>query len=569
MVRNISWTEAYERATEILVTLSVEDKAKLGAGKGWGAHSKEKYPVGFIGPIDAIPNFKGLALQDAPTGIRFAVGVSAFPSSINVASTFDKDLMLKHGIAIGEEARGKGVHIWLGPCVNMARSPLGGRIWEAQGADPYLAGVSAALQIKGVQSNGIIATVKHFILNDQEFARNTQNSIIDDRTLREIYIKPFQMSVDAGVGAVMTSYNKVFGEYAGQSKFVITDLLKTEIGFKGLVMTDWWGANSRTSRGDVASIANSGLDMIMPGDEEFADMTQIWGDGKLAHLVTEGKVSQERLDDIATRVLATWIKAGQNDGTFPECDVGASGKRDVQGNHKNFIREVGAASTILLKNDGSLPIAKAVKKIAVIGTDAAAPKNGVYGGAAKKEGEPFSDHGCVDGTVAQGWGSGTTNFPYIIAPVDGIKSYACNNGIEVVSSLTNSVEEAALAAKDADIAIVFVYANSGESYITFGETIEGDRISLNLWAGGNELVEATANVQKTIVVIHAPGAVNVPWRHHENIVGIIFAGFPGQETGNSIADVLFGKTNPSGRLPFTINNLESDYGTSIITANEN
>ncbi|KAJ3341499.1 hypothetical protein HDU83_006589 [Entophlyctis luteolus] len=482
----------------------------------------------------------------------------------NVASTFDKDLMRRHGQAIGEEARGKGVNIWLGPCVNIARSPLGGRIWEAQGADPYLSGVSAARQIDGVQSQGVIATVKHFILNDQEYERNTQDSIIDDRTLREVYMKPFQMAVDAGVGAVMTSYNKVAGEWAGQSKYVITDLLKNELGFKGIVMTDWWAVNTVKANGDAAYIANSGLDMLMPGNEDLPDPTSVWGDGKLARFVADGRVAQARLDDMATRVLAAWIKAGQNDGTFPSCDVGISGRRDVQANHKDVIREVGAASSVLLKNDGSLPLAKPLQKIAVIGSDAAPPKDGIYGNAGKRPGDKFSDHGCVDGTVAMGWGSGTAYFPYIVAPIDGIKSAAADAGIDVVASLTDSAEDAAKVAAEADIAVVFVHANSGEGYITYGETLQGDRLSLNLWDGGNELVVATARVQKTVVVIHAPGAVNLPWRNLKNVVGIIFAGFPGQETGNAIADVLFGKVNPSGRLPYTVNDSESDYGTAII-----
>ncbi|KAJ3085885.1 hypothetical protein HK100_008901, partial [Physocladia obscura] len=533
MPTQISWEEAHTQAMKILATLSVEEKVKLVSGKRWPLSQDV---VGFIDANNAVPEFKGLVIQDAPTGIRFALGTSAFSSSINVASTWDKELMLKHGMAIGEEAHGKGVNIWLGPCVNMARSPLGGRIWEAQGADPYLSGVSAALQIKGVQSNGVISTVKHFILNDQEFMRTKQNSIIDDRTLREIYMKPFQMAVDADVGAIMTSYNKVLGEWAGQSKFVITELLKTEIGFKGIVMTDWWAVNQETSKGDVSLIANSGLDMVMPGDESYADLRSVWGNGRLVGLVESGKVPLDRLNDMVTRVLTVWIKAGQNDGKFPERDLGASRKRNVQSNHKSVIREVGAASSVLLKNDGSLPLGKTIRSIAVIGTDAAPPANGVYGDASKKQGEFFSDHGCVDGTVAQGWGSGTTHFPYIIAPVDGIKVCTEANDIQLIASLTNSVEEGKIAAKNADIAIVFVYANAGEGYIEYGETIEGDRTSLNLWSGGNELVLAVANVKKTVVVIHAPGAVNLPWRNHENVVGIIFAGFPGQETGNSIAD---------------------------------
>ncbi|KAJ1544068.1 hypothetical protein HK405_008900, partial [Cladochytrium tenue] len=206
-------------------------------------------------------------------------------------------------------------------------------------------------------------------------------------------------------------------------------------------------------------------------------------------------------------------------------------------------------------NDGGALPLSGVKKIAVIGEDAAAPAslNGC------------SDHGCIDGTVAQGWGSGTTYFPYIVAPVDGVTARAKKSGISVTSALNNTELTAAVsAAKAADVAVVFVFADSGEGYITV-EGNAGDRNDLELWHGGAALIEAVAAIKETIVVIHSPGAVDMTgWSTLPNVKAIIYALMPGQETGNSIADVLFGDVNPSGRLPFTVAADRADYAADVV-----
>ncbi|KXS13088.1 glycoside hydrolase family 3 protein [Gonapodya prolifera JEL478] len=532
----IDWDSAWTKAQSLLSNLTLEDKVDVVTGIGWAVGP-------CIGNIKAKPDigFQGLCLQDSPTGVRFADLVSAFPAAINVGATFDKLLMFRQGLLMGREERGKGVQVTLGPCVNIMRAPEGGRAWEAYGPDPVLASFAAQLTIQGIQSQGVIATVKHFVLNEQEHKRTAQSSQVGQRALYEVYLRPFKASVDAGVGAVMCSYNLVNGTYACENP-ALYKILKDELGFRGFVMTDWWAAHSG------APTANAGVDMMMPGSATIATTESFWGPNLVSD-VKNGAVPETRLDDMVTRILATWIKFSQDDG-FPEVNFHSFspslGKHvDVQAHHKVYIREVGAASAVLVKNNRTLPLSLSnatYKTIAVIGEDAFGPSNGL---------NSCADHGCVDGTVAQGWGSGTTYFPYIVAPVDGIKAKADPHNLSVVS--TSSASLAPSIATMADIAIVFVFANSGEEYITV------DRNDLHLWHDGDALVKSVADVQKTIVVIHSPGPVLVPWIHHPNITAVVFAGMPGQETGNAIADVMFGDVNPSGRLPYTVAASPNDY----------
>ncbi|KXS13090.1 glycoside hydrolase family 3 protein [Gonapodya prolifera JEL478] len=542
---HVSWDYAYSEAKKLLPLLSQENKSDIVTGVGW----TNGFCVGNIREMPQI-GFQGLCLQDGPVGMRFADLATTFSTPINLAATFDKALMFKQGLFKGKEQRGKGVQVTLGPGMNFLRAPEGGRSWESYGADPFLQSWAARLEILGIQSNGVIATAKHFILNDQEHNRQTgSDSQVGRRALYEVYLRPFIASVDAGVGAVMCSYNKVNGTLACHNP-ALYEILKGELGFKGFVMTDWWGGR------DGIKTALAGVDMMMAGDSDLGSGFSLWGQN-LTALVKNGSVPVERVDDMVTRVLATWIRMGQDDGTYPKVNFNSwntsfQSSVNVQGRHKDHVRAVGAASSVLVKNTGSLPLSNATyKTIAVIGEDAFGPANGL---------NKCPDKGCVDGTVAQGWGSGTTVFPYIVAPVDGISDKAKPQNITILSTKDNAVAPS-VAAK-ADIAIVFGFANSGEGYITIDGN-EGDRNDLSLWHNGDALVKSVADVQKTIVVIHSPGPVLAPWVDHPNITAIIYAGMPGQETGNAIADVLFGDVNPSGRLPYTVGVQRSDYAVNV------
>ncbi|KAJ3204976.1 hypothetical protein HDU67_009194 [Dinochytrium kinnereticum] len=544
----MTWDEAIVKAKDLVGQLSLEEKVDLASGIGWAVGN-------CVGNIKAVPkiNFPGLCLQDAPTGVRYALNVSAFPASINVAATFDKTLMYKNGQYMAEEARGKGVNVLLAPVANMLRAPAGGRNWEGQGADPYLTGISTAQQIKGIQDTGVMATIKHFIGNEQEIKRDWGNSVIDQRTLMEIYVRPFKHAIDAGAASVMCSYNKINGTYACESPEVMS-LLKDQLGFQGFVMSDWWATHS------TVEAANSRLDMVMPGTTGWEQPTFWWGKN-LVKAVNDNKVQMNRIDDMAVRILTPWVKLGQINGfpttNFNSFNPNALPQVNVQENHKQHIREVGAASTILLKNEGNiLPLSGSkLKKIAVIGSDAFQPK------------EPLNsapDHGSVpSGTLAQGWGSGTTNFPYIIAPIDGMQGPARNQNI-AINALNENYDMEAIkrVAAEADVSVVFVNANSGEGYITVDGN-PGDRNNLTLWNNGDNVILASASVRRTVVVVHSPSAIDMPWINHPNVAAVIYALFPGQETGNAIADVLFGRVNPSGRLPFTVGKDRTQYSADV------
>ncbi|KAI8805699.1 glycoside hydrolase superfamily [Cladochytrium replicatum] len=540
-----SWDDAISLARLAVVELTLEEKAALVSGIGW----KQNDCVGSILPNSTkIAGFEGLCLQDGPAGVRWAKGNSAFPSGINIAATFNSSLMNEVGIAIGEEFRGKGVNVWLGPVLNLARTPEGGRNWEGAGGDPYLSSVSVAEQIKGAQSVGVIATAKHYIANEQEHGRLTGSSNVDDRTLREVYLQPFKAAVDAGVGAVMCSYNKLNGTYTCNHPKLM-DILKTDLGFNGFVMSDWWA----TTAG--ADAANAGLDMMMPGDAACCSGPEkkgvLWG-SNLVKLVETGVVPSSRLDDMAIRVLSAWYRLSQ-DQNFPRVSL-KDATVDVQAGHSTLIRQIGVESTVLLKNTkNALPLRKGLKSVALIGQDSS------YGDGPNAH----FDRAGISGTVAIGWGSGTMDFPYIVTPEEGIKKRAQEWGlswsqIRVANSNDYDLVAAKSAANSVDAAVVFVYANSGEGYTVVDWNV-GDRNDLSLWRNGDKLVNAVASVNpNTIVVIHGPGAVDMPWVNHENITAIVMSMMPGQETGNSIADVLFG-AEPSGRLPFTINTNRNQY----------
>ncbi|OAD03254.1 glycoside hydrolase family 3 protein [Mucor lusitanicus CBS 277.49] len=544
-VKVLSWEDAYKKADALVGQMNMDQLTNIVTGVGWmkGRCVGNTYPV-------TNPDFPALCLEDAPLGMRFASNVSSGVSGINAAASWDKQAIYERGQYMGKEFYGKGVHIQLGPAMNFMRSAEGGRGWESGGEDPYLQGVTAAETIKGIQEEGVIATAKHYILNDQELNRKTGSSDADQRTLHEVYLWPFARSVEAGVGSIMCSYNRLNGTFACEDDYTMNTVLKGELGFKGFVQSDWAATMS------TVPSANAGLDMTMPGDITFESGDSYFGPN-LTKAVNNNEVKKERVTDMATRIVAAWYKMGQDKG-FPKLTLSSFHMEeapfvDVQANHKELVREMGAASTVLLKNaDSALPIdAKKVKKIAIIGSDAGPDPFGL---------NSCSSHGCSNGTLAQGWGSGTADFPYLIDPLAGLTT-AFGKNVEIKSTLDDwNLEKAAEVATDADYALVFSNADSGEQHIVVDGNV-GDRNNLTLWHNGDALIKAVADANKnTIVVIHAVGAVMMSeWIDHPNVKAVVWPGLPGQESGNSLADIITGKVNPSGRLPYTIAKKESDY----------
>ena len=555
----LTWEEAHKKAKEKIKDFTVDEKLSLLYGIQNMQKTRENGCVGSIEPIQ--DKFGGICLQDGPAGVRFSLSTQSWQAGINTASTFNKTLMYEVGKAQGKEFREKGINIALGPAMNFLRSPQGGRIWESYGDDPFLAGVAATQVIKGIQSNGVLACAKHYVGNDQETNRKNSTSNIQDQALWEIYIEPFYRSVvDAQVGSIMAAYNAVNDVYCVKNEILVKKYLKEMIGFQGFVMTDWWEVMSNSSDN-----FNSGVDMNMPGgkDEgpEYVGRDKsYWSNFKT--YINDGEITTERLDDAVERILAPMYKLDQFNSyvKFPEVNLN---KNTITKETKKLNREAAAQSNVLLKNeDNILPIRNMKDKtIAIIGNDAIeSPCIRDSDCSCKSESNNF-----FQGHISLGYGSGTTYFNYTVDPLTAIKARAEKEGIKIINSNDiiesaevieertivvgkEDIEKAKEVAGEADLCIVFISADSGEQYIDLEKSV-GDRYDLKAWHSGDELVEAVLEKnENVIVVINSPGPIDLPW--YENIKGLIFSGFGGAESGNGIADILFGDYNPSGHLPY-------------------
>ncbi|KAI0799347.1 glycosyl hydrolase family 3 N terminal domain-containing protein [Xylaria sp. FL0064] len=560
------WDDAYLRAHQFVSKLTLVEKVNLTTGTG----NQADRCTGNTGSIPRL-GFRELCLQDGPVGIRYTDLNSAFPAGINAAATWSRSLIRRRGEALGAEFRDKGIDVQLGPVVGpLGRDPAGGRNFEAFGPDPVLAGIAVAQTVEGTQSAGVIASVKHYILNEQEHFRGSISSNIDDKTMHELYLWPFADAVRAGVGSVMCSYNKINSTYACENSYVLNRLLKNELGFQGFVVSDWGGQHSTVA----SSLA--GLDMTMPGDGvRNSTYNSYWG-GELTEAALSLALSQFRLDDMVVRIMAAFYKVGRdtkqidinysswtNETVGPRYWHSKTGNTtvnehvDVQGNHAELIREMGAKSVVLLKNtENALPLKKPVS-IAIIGEDA--------------QDNPGGPNACVDricdvGTLAMGWGSATAEFPYLVSPATALEKQASADGTLFTNIKSNwDLNAARAAASNTSTSIVFVNANSGEGYTTLDGNF-GDRKNLTLWNGGDELIAAVGSINpNTIVVIHSVGPVLIEHvKTHPNVTAILWAGLPGQESGNSLTDVLYGKVNPQGRSPFTWGKAAEDWGITTL-----
>ncbi len=546
--------------------------------------------VGNTAPANSV-GFPALCLQDGPLGIRFADHSTAFPAGITIGATWNRELMQQRGAAHGNEARLKGVNVLLGPCMGpLGRNPAGGRVWEGFGSDPVLQGIASAATVRGIQSEGVQATAKHYIGNEQEHFRqarewilpNALSSNIDDRTLHELYAWPFAESVRAGVASVMCSYQMVNDSYACGNSKLMNGILKDELGFQGYVQSDWLA-----QRSGVAS-ALAGLDMTMPGDGlSWADGLSLWG-SHLTLAVLNGSVPMKRLNDMATRVVAAWYQLGQDTWEKPppegkggpnfsswendkvgkihygaaDCNETAVVNQfvDVQGNHSVLARQIAAEGTVLVKNDGILPLNKdgsglsdiSKCRVAIIGEDAGPGKGPNF----------CKDRGCNQGTLAVGWGSGASEFPYLMDPVSALVSTFSIETVTVTSHLQNRLTETVETdLTKQDLCIVFANSDSGEGYLGV-DGMRGDRNDLNLQKGGDALIQSVATLcNNTIVVIHAVGPVIVEaWADLPTVRAVLLANLPGEESGNALCDVIFGDVDASGRLPYTVGKTLSDYG---------
>lgn len=313
-------------------------------------------------------------MSDGPNGVRGTrvfngVPAACFPCGTALGATWNQTLLLEAGKLMGEEAKAKGAHILLGPCINMQRSPLGGRGFESISEDPVLAGLGAASLTNGIQATGVVATIKHFVTNDQEHERTAVNSIVTDRALREIYILPFQIAIrDAHPKAFMTAYNKLNGTHMSENKRILQDILRTELGWSGTIMSDWFGTYS------TDGAINAGLDLEMPGPTR-------WRGGLLGHLVSSRRVPMHTLDERAKNMLQlvnecakSGVKEGQQEGKLDNAKTAS------------MLRKLAAESIVLFKNEDNVLPLKKDKKILVIGPNT---KISVYCGGGSSSMAPY------------------------------------------------------------------------------------------------------------------------------------------------------------------------------------
>ncbi|WP_415381550.1 beta-glucosidase [Halosimplex sp. TS25] len=541
----------------LLSALTIEEKVRL----THGATDTDGTSTGFVPGVERldIPNVR---LSDGPLGVRTDEPATAFPASIALAASFDADLAREFGAALGREATARTQDVLLGPGLNLVRVPHCGRNFEYFSEDPVVTGQFAAGVVEGIESEDVIATPKHFAANNQETARASVSAEVDERVLRELYLPGFRDAVEAGAGAAMSAYNRVNGTFMSEHEHLLSEVLKDEWGFEGVVMSDWFGTES------VVGTANGGLDLQMPGisaEELFESMGMPadeidpggfdYADGmpdprtgglfreKLADAVEAGDVPASRLDDMVERYLTQLERhglLGESGGGRADDEGGADrgeGAIDTP-EHRELAERIAVRGTVLLENDGVLPLADDAD-VAVIGPNV---DEAILGGGGSSETTPFTDTSPVEGIEARADGdvSVARGIPRIedVSLFDG---FGGDDEAEDEESADASVDDAVAAAEDADAAVVFVRDQATEA---------ADRETLALPGEQDELVDAVAAANdRTVVVLDTSGPVETPWR--EDVAAVLAGWYPGQAHGDAAASVLYGDSDPGGRLPVT------------------
>jgi beta-glucosidase len=497
--------------------LTVAEQAALTSGRdAWHTTRVESAGLPAITVTDG-PH--GVRLQADPRDLLHGQPATCFPPAVASASTWDPDLLRRMGEALGDECRAMDVAVLLGPGINLKRSPLGGRNFEYFSEDPLLAGILAAAWVNGLQSRNVGASLKHFAVNSQETDRLRISADVDERTLRELYLSAFKRVVtQARPWTVMCAYNKVNGVYASQNHWLLTEVLRNEWGYEGVLVSDWGAVADR-----VAAVA-AGLDLTMPGPDDA-------GDRDLEEALAAGRLEPARLAQAAGRVAALVEKAAAR----------VPGDYD-QAEHHDLAREIAGRAIVLLKNDGGiLPLAADdTGTIAVIGELARTPR--YQGGGSSQITPTLLDDALTEITAAT---EATVLFaPGYLTGDSAAQESAAQDGETEAEEDQDLLAEAVAVAETSDVALVFV----GSAHETEG----ADRDSIDLPAAHRELIEAVAKVNPRTVVILSNGAVlaTAPW--DKAVPAVVEGWLLGQAGGGAVADVLFGRVNPSGRLAETI-----------------
>jgi beta-glucosidase len=473
--------------------LSVEQQAALTSGAGF-------WETTAAGDVPAI------TMTDGPHGVRLATGglldgvpATAFPPAVALGSTWDAGLAHRVGVALGKEARALGVAVLLGPGVNLKRSPLGGRNFEYLSEDPQLTGALAAAWVQGLQSQGVGASLKHFAVNNQETDRMRVSADVDERPLREVYLRAFRHVVEhARPWTVMCAYNRVNGVHASQNAWLLTDVLRGEWGFDGVVVSDWGAVVDRVEA------VRAGLDLTMPGPADA-------GDRALVEAMAGGSLPAEALERAAARVAALAARAATEPRPAYDADA-----------HHALAREVAGRAIVLLKNAGDLlPLPAEGTSVAVIGEPARTPR---FQGGGSSQVTPTR----VDDALTAITGSTAAAVTFAASGADAVA-----------------------AARAADVAVVFAASSP--------ETEGADRTDLALPADQVALIGQVAAANPRTVVVLSNGGVVTTTEWEAPVPAVLEGWLLGQAGGSAVADVLFGRVNPSGRLAETIPLRLSDH----------
>ncbi|KAG5919069.1 hypothetical protein E4U61_001216 [Claviceps capensis] len=562
MTGGSEWATAHGKAKALVAKMSLPERVSLTGGA-----SSKTGCSGIIAPIPRL-NFSGMCLSDSGNGLRNTDLVNAYPAGLHVGASWNKALTRKRGAAMGGEFRRKGVNVFLGPVVGPAgRIVRGGRNWEGFSTDPYLSGYLAARTIEGVQSEGVQTSLKHFIANEQELNRRpvlgaeAVSSNLDDRTMHEVYLTPFQDGVRAGTANIMCSYQRVNNSYGCANSKTLNGLLKTELGFQGFVVSDW-----DAQRAGVAA-ALAGMDMAMPSPAE------LWGK-YLVEAVKNGSVPESRVTDMATRILTAWYQFGQ-DTEFPNPGFGMPHNvlephEPVEGRDRKdrpTLLSGAMEGHVLVKNtEGSLPL-RSPRSISVFGysarsADVLAPSADEvsldmwrYGQTSMSVGQAVegllgnAQPAATKGTLMGGGGSGASTPAVFVSPYDALSVRAAQDDTALYHDFSSPTPDVM---PSSDACLVFGNAWASEGI---------DRPSL-LDTYTDTLVKKVASqCNNTMVVLHNAGPRLVDeFADHPNVTAILMAHLPGRESGTALVKLLYGEASPSGKLPYTLARKASDYG---------
>ncbi|HEY3972200.1 MAG TPA: glycoside hydrolase family 3 C-terminal domain-containing protein [Candidatus Sulfotelmatobacter sp.] len=522
-----------ERAAMVVKEMTLDEKITLLHGTGMQGLSPMSplavHSNGGAGYVPGIPRLgiPAINMSDAAYGVRGSGEngrySTALPADVAGAASWDLEAGYEYGALIGRELRAQGYNMTLGGGINLTREPRDGRTFEYLGEDPVLAGKMVGAVMKGMQAQHVLGDIKHYALNDQESGRNAVNVTIDKRAARESDLLAFEIGLqETDIAAVMCSYNRVWGEYACENKYLLTDLLKKDWNFKGFVVSDWGGTHST----EKASAA--GLDHEQPGEIFYGDTFKA--------AVESGKIPATELDDHVRRILRSMFATGVVDNPAQKSVVDVIGGFEVA-------QRIAEQGTVLLKNEnGLLPLdAAKVRSIAVIGAHADV---GMISGGGSAQVDP------PGGNAIMPPGKGNTYWQeHVWFPTSPLKTIRAKTPAANVQF--NSGDDAAAAAalaKNSEVAIVFVHQWESEGM---------DLDSLSLPDHQDELIAKVAAANpRTVVVIESGGPVTMPWAGQVN--GILEAWFAGSRGADAVANILFGDVNPSGKLPITFPKSEAD-----------